>query len=964
MASGFKFSNIFNGYVNSFNGTKQSTIIATLAYSYGINTIESFINEISKAVDTLPINLPTDIMNREQTISYAGALVLQNLIIKKLETIKSNTPEGIAMRQTIKAQHAAYKQEPISDDVIIEQANLRLLGYFKGSEFRDKLVGDMPTTGSLNAGSKEANDGYSKYLRDLFGNQTLNNIRTIYLEPVGAVTQCSHAVCNRPSTGTCYLCGCWWNASMADVSPSLVECEHILPVLPALSHLWLYRTFNTEAGTTMLVDKALKDALSIEYAWSHKCCNQIKSDKNFTKLNKATGKYEIDNDAVTLFLMALKSSNRPECIAINQYCPNPYPTECDRPTPACPDSLLNISTIAGEDKLPCNIEYTGLTTGSTVIGSALKLKSNTILEKRLQDIVKQQNDNLLTISTNMKSGHAADRDYYYYLVLCKFKLMAAIDEPSFLHDMLLGWSKPQKPKGIGDEISVDPCLDFLEKSKTKIETEVESMLNKMTELNNAILNKVVEVKKRFPGIIVDDHSINPDLYAQMEQQMLVATQQAKVAYDQAKANHDQFIEEQRRIRNQAQGSEAMAALVAAASANPNAPRLRRKRGLPEISVEEKALQDAQEEAESVFEISKKEYDLLTRFYDEIQSLQGEYISKTGSYNTKNAKLQETILQITAYNTTYEQVYTTSINSGEFLSAQAHEQARQAARTAAGCDEASASSAIAGGMEANPNLSITIPKSMIDSSIPSTPYTPSGSKTKKKQVTLPSTPTSKISKPLSRKFKKSEFLSKTILPLIQEEDSSLSDRRKRMQEIINKAPSLPNETKNQMEQELAKDLNYPTQQDLIILELLTDNKFNPTPFEINASINAVFLPPKLTGGQLPYTKKKTTLPFTSRNIQMKHTRKRDKKSKSSSSSLRGRTTTQRGGKSKCFVQNMSDGNIRIISGRRRYITKNFNLDPRAQLYINQNANLPNVNCIKIAQHLDNQLKKLRKSRKKK
>ena len=931
VSSGYKFSfsNPFDGYVNSFNGTKQSRIIATLANDYGINTIKSFIKKITEVIDKMHINLPTDIMSEEEKISYAGALVLQNLIIKKLETIKSTTPEGITMRDEIRAQHTIYDLGELSDQKIMEQANERLLGYFRQNEFRKKLVGDMPITGSLNAGSKKESDGYTNYLRDLFGNQTLTNIRTTYLEPADAVTQCSRSVCTRPSTGTCYLCGCWWDQLMASppASPSKVECEHILPVLPALSHLWLYRTYNPNAGTKVLVDKALKDALSIEYAWSHKCCNQIKSDKNFTKLNKLTGKYEIDNDAVTLFLMALENSNRPECTEIKKYCPDPYPTECGHKNPACPVS------ISGKDKIPCNIEYTGLTTGSTVISSAIKLKSNTILEKRLQDIVDHQNGNLVTISKSMNNtGNTEDRDYYYYLVLCKFKLMAAIDDPSFLHDMLLGWSKPQKPKSIGDETSLDPCLVGLEESKTKLETEIESMLNKMTELNNAILDKVEKVKKMFPNRIEADNSINLESLISDYTQV---NNEAQEAYSRANAEYEKFRKQQEIENRKSQGSDAIeaaaAAGIAAAADSDSGTHSRPKRARQGKSDEKKNFEDAKEKAKSV----STAYNLLTKYNSEIQSLQYEKSSITNSYNTRNADLQKIILQIKTYNSTYKEDYTKSITHG-VSSADAHKQARQAAHTAAKCTEATP----VGGMGTELNLRSALPNSAF----------------------------------LRRKRMGTKGTKQLMQQIINKETMQ---RMQRIKEIIDKAPSLTQEIKDKM----IKDLKNPTQEDRIILELLTNNKFNPTEIEIEKSINAVFTEDKtkrklgLEGGRASRLardvrlrtrqqkrEQKTKLPFISQNTQIRKTRKRDKKTKLLSTSRTGRKTTRRGSMGKCYIQNMADGNLRIIRGRRRYITKNFNLDPRVKLYINKNANEPNIDCIKVAQNLDNKLKKLRKTRK--
>ena len=50
------------------------------------------------------------------------------------------------------------------------------------------------------------------------------------------------------------------------------ECEHILPIFLALRHLWIVREGLDEYTRQQL------ELLNLEYEFSHRCCNQCKSD--------------------------------------------------------------------------------------------------------------------------------------------------------------------------------------------------------------------------------------------------------------------------------------------------------------------------------------------------------------------------------------------------------------------------------------------------------------------------------------------------------------------------------------------------------------------------------------------------------------------------------------------------------------------------------------------------------------
>ena len=69
-----------------------------------------------------------------------------------------------------------------------------------------------------------------------------------------------------------------------------MHCEHILPILAALSHLWLVKHTDLSRYTA-----AELGTLLLEYAWSHACCNYIKAEINFIRFSAERGIY-VPND--------------------------------------------------------------------------------------------------------------------------------------------------------------------------------------------------------------------------------------------------------------------------------------------------------------------------------------------------------------------------------------------------------------------------------------------------------------------------------------------------------------------------------------------------------------------------------------------------------------------------------------------------------------------------------------------
>jgi len=82
--------------------------------------------------------------------------------------------------------------------------------------------------------------------------------------------------------GQCWICGMAIDpeASHVGYDQGAPECEHILPIVNAVQVLSLY---SEHTVTTEVISKAEQNKYSLEYAWAHSHCNQLKSDDIYLK---------------------------------------------------------------------------------------------------------------------------------------------------------------------------------------------------------------------------------------------------------------------------------------------------------------------------------------------------------------------------------------------------------------------------------------------------------------------------------------------------------------------------------------------------------------------------------------------------------------------------------------------------------------------------------------------------------
>ena len=189
------------------------------------------------------------------------------------------------------------------------------------SEFIESFMCDMPVADKSPAeGGKSLDGSYKPWLDSIF-NTNKDKWRTGALDKVGAVKQCVATVhrgdkeiqklpatrlteeIQRRESPLCYICGrkCRGNDWMMRVynkkkddgsylektKMPVMECEHILSVLPGSGHWFLVHSSSADFYTSEQMEY-----LRREYSWAHHLCNQVKSNYEFIQrhLNKEHGK--------------------------------------------------------------------------------------------------------------------------------------------------------------------------------------------------------------------------------------------------------------------------------------------------------------------------------------------------------------------------------------------------------------------------------------------------------------------------------------------------------------------------------------------------------------------------------------------------------------------------------------------------------------------------------------------------
>lgn len=259
----------------------------TILYDFGIKSLDMFNAFLEDNINKLS-HLP----KKKQTPLYVGGVCLQELIVEKINKLKSS-------KKVNKIQ--------------IEER----LSYFKSEAFIQNFTNALPIRDKANKSALQTS--YSDFFNNLF-DVNYKGWREDKLSKIDNQTQCRRALGIKPNekivdiqeTGkiVCYLCG-RKILSSRNTNQKTMECEHVLPIITALSHWWLVKD-------KIYTSSQIKN-LSYEYDWSHRCCNQIKSNIDFIVYDSSSRgnfEYRVNMPMINLVLEKIANESVYDCKAI------------------------------------------------------------------------------------------------------------------------------------------------------------------------------------------------------------------------------------------------------------------------------------------------------------------------------------------------------------------------------------------------------------------------------------------------------------------------------------------------------------------------------------------------------------------------------------------------------------------------------------------------------------------------
>jgi len=171
----------------------------------------------------------------------------------------------------------------------IPQKTKERLAYFGSDAFIENFSVSLPVVNSIEKGRKGY--AYSSWFNLVF-NAKYDDWR--HKLSTTAAKECGRAIGDEGSI--CYLCGLEINTRSHDTK----ECEHILPFISGICHLSL-------ANRTDEYTENQNAILKLEYGWSHRCCNQLKTDYEFIIIDRNRLTYIVNLPLIRDYYELLKT---------------------------------------------------------------------------------------------------------------------------------------------------------------------------------------------------------------------------------------------------------------------------------------------------------------------------------------------------------------------------------------------------------------------------------------------------------------------------------------------------------------------------------------------------------------------------------------------------------------------------------------------------------------------------------
>jgi len=150
---------------------------------------------------------------------------------------------------------------------------------------------------------------FGRELKTKLKENGVDNIRAVY-ELSSPTTQCANVTgIKNPHGQPCYICGLFIDSTDSETGLT-GECEHILGIAQTIIFLGLYWAKAEKAEKDGVPFVPQKRALELEYGWSHRTCNQVKSDTSFIAFDHRTQNFVVNERNVNTYLNELYTNSR------------------------------------------------------------------------------------------------------------------------------------------------------------------------------------------------------------------------------------------------------------------------------------------------------------------------------------------------------------------------------------------------------------------------------------------------------------------------------------------------------------------------------------------------------------------------------------------------------------------------------------------------------------------------------